>query len=344
MAKLKLCIVADLHAGDTADGTTSPPMKIQDGSKKRVFSNWSSRLSEACKIAVQHNADYFILLGDNIDSGDSDPVTTWASVCNQVEAEYAALTAGKIIAVYGNHEDSHASMEISDFIGTFVAEVDAAYRIASGNISDAWPGTVKANENICHLITLTNFVIVVTWGAGGRETIWDNTGVVYEGSYTNATAQLDWLKNTALAGVSKPVIVLCHEHLSDSDGQATISAAVLSGTPDNSHTNLQTILADVVTGGQPVTCFCGHYHRVNPNSGDIFWEKDTISGVNYYNLGPSVLGSFAKDMKGNTFFIIDIDTVLGVTAVKRFRHAKTARSRYEPYLIKPVRTRGRYNY
>ena len=137
------------------------------------------------------------------------------------------------------------------------------------------------------------------------------------------------MEDTIKPAITKPVIVFCHNHLSDTDGVSTISAPVLSGTPDNTNTNLQTILSNI---GQKVTCFCGHYHRVAPNT-NIDWEKDTItagggSAVDYYNLKGSVLGQSPSDMRGNTFFIVDVDTALGVTNLRCFKYFDTLRDRY----------------
>lgn len=343
----RFLILVDLHAGDVADGSRQVFWTTQDGSDWRVFSNWSDRVSEACKVGVLHKADFFVLLGDSIDSDDSDPVTTWATVINQVEAEYCVPAGGAVIPVFGNHEYAHASMEVSDWYGTWKAELGVGCKAGSDT---TWPKLALGNMVTSARWASTNFHLITVWGAGLEETIWDNTGVAFEGANTNAAAQLDWLENTALGGITKPVIVFSHQHLSDSDGLVSTPAAILSGTPDNGNTPLQTILSDC---GQKVTCFSGHYHRVAPADEKI-WEKDTInltanggSVVDYYNLRGSILGNHASDMRGNTFFLVDIDTVVGVTSIRPFRYSDSSRDRYNSNDLDDVmgtQLRGRERY
>ena len=353
MASNRLLILPDLHAGDSADGVQGVPRAAQDGASFwRVFSNWSARLSEACKVGVLYKADYFALLGDNIENLSTDALAVWAAVLNQIEAEYC-VPRGKsnnIIPVFGNHEYDTTDMEVSDWFGTLKTEVVVNFDATPGQ---AWPGGTKANTvTSCLWTDWDNFDFLTLWGAGGLEAIWDNVGETYEeGVDPNAAAQLDWLENTVVPALTKPLLVFCHQHLSDSDGLATIPAAILSGTPDNSNTPLQTILSDC---GQKVTCFCGHYHRVVPDDNKI-WEKDTINltanggaAVDYYNLRGSVLGTHAGDMRGNTFFIVDIDTVAGVTNIMPFRYSNTLRDRYNPHDLDNVmgthdRLRSRYS-
>jgi len=414
MARERFLFLTDLH-GDaaTADGGRSAPFTEQDGRGFRIYSNWSARLSGACKIAVAYKCDYFVLGGDSVNGDEADPVAMWEAILNQVEAEYCVPNGGgKIIPVYGNHEDGTA-MDISDFTLSYEAELAAGYKLTQTQI---WPGTEKASTYCAFSATETNFIIVVLWGASAVETIWDNTGIVFEGALENAVAELDWLKNYALTigtapatggcitaitqhatapqitttvehslvtgdsvklfdivgdmgddvlndneyvitvvdatkftvpanttgktytsggkvGVNKPVIVLCHQHLSDSDGATPITADVLSGTPDNSLVNAQTILS---TCGQKVTCLCGHYHRVDPNSERIMWEKNVITAgggraVDYYNFRGSVLGLHPNDKRGNTFFVVDIDTVNGVENVMTFRHSRGVKDRYNSH-------------
>ena len=318
----RFLILADLHAGDTADGAN---VEIQDGNKFRIFSNWSQRLNEACLIGVEQKVDFAILLGDNINGTDSTPQTTWEAVLNQIEAELLVPLGIKLVAIIGNHEDNSA-MEISEFVDSYKSELLGANEITGDIVGGThWP-ELTGNRYASFRADLTNFHIISTWGAPApaTRTIWDNTGVAYEGANVNAAAELDWLENTALSGITKPVLVFCHNHLSDTDGAATIPSSVLSGNPDTGDPNLQTILADA---GQKVTVFCGHYHRVAPNT-VIDWEKDTIAGVDYYNLGGSVLGCHPKDFKGNLFFIIDIDTVEGVTNLKAYKYHDKTRNRY----------------
>lgn len=347
MASNRFLILVDLHAGDTTEGARRVQWTTQDGNSWRVFSNWSDRVSEACKVGVLYGADYFVLLGDSIDGEDSDPVTTWAAVVNQVEAEYCVPTSGILIPVFGNHEYAHASMEVSDWYSTWATELGVSYKAALG---DTWPKAKFGNMVTCGNWTATNFHLTTVWGAGLEETIWDNEGVTFEGANANTVAQLDWLENTALDGITKPVIIFSHQHLSDSDGLVSIPAAILSGTPDNSNTPLQTILSDC---GQKVTCFCGHYHRVQPTYQKV-WEKDTInltanggSAVDYYNLRGSVLGHQANDMRGNTFFLVDIDTVAGVTNIRPFRYSNNIRDRYDSHDLDNImgtQSRGRERY
>lgn len=347
MASNRLLMIPDLHASDGADAPVSPPIAIQDGYKKRIFSNWSTRLSEACKVGVKYGAEFAVLLGDNIDMGDSAPQTTWELVLNQLESEFLVPASAKLIPIVGNHEDA-STMELSDFVVSYEAEVLSANRVSPVS-GTGWPGAVKNQKVSSFRADETNFHIITLWGAPSIETIWDNTNVVYEGENINGAAQLEWLEDDALEAVAitKPVLVFCHNHLSDSDGQTTISDPVLSGTPDNGHNNIQTILSACA---QKVTCFCGHFHRVEPNA-NIDREKDIItagggSAVDYYNLTASVLGRHAADTRGNTFFVIDVDTVLGVTDVKVFKYHNSSRDRYAPYDI-GVETggsvgRGRY--
>ena len=77
----------------------------------------------------------------------------------------------------------------------------------------------------------------------------------------------------------------------------------------------------------------GHFHRVAPESDGISGvthETDVINGVNYHNFKGAVLGDSASDLRGNTVFVVTIDTDLGVTEIKPFEYSNSARDRYNP--------------
>ena len=421
----RIAFLADLHASD-AGSTDGVNVTAQDGSAVRVFSNWSARLTEFMTVANIYNVDHIILLGDIINSAETDQPTVLALVCNQIEADLATNIPIHILP--GNH-DCVPGGTLMDLGGSGVgfwniwdAEIVAQKR---PQITEAtrWPGATPGKHFSSHISESTNFTIIQLWGTAGAS--WDTgdptnqTYITGEGTIVKPAGdfknQLDWLADTALAGVAKPVIVICHESLSHRDGAATIDADIL--------TTLQTTLAGVVNGGQNVDVFSGHYHKVAAGDGNL-WRKDEVrllpfdtgdgsevvvgdvitgvtsgatatvynvnltagawttdaSGnlhvanqvgtfqaerisvsagercsatansadqVNYYGFRGSVLARSATDLRGNTFFIIDVDTVLGVTSVRTFKYSNTSRDRYNPLDLDHImgthnRSRSRY--
>lgn len=335
----------DLHASDSvSDGGQ---LAAQDGWKVRVFSNWSQRLTEFTMKCVEYDVDRIVLGGDIVHATDAAPTTTLAAILDQIESE---VSARYVHAVVGNHEciPDGSLMTLAEFQGTVETALGAGYD-PQITVDTKWPGTIVVKNYVSYVVESTNFTIIHLWGAAGGtgnvtvEGNWntaDPANFAYEGGASKIVRpngdpknQLDWLADTALAGVAKPVLIFCHEHLADSDGSAAIDSTVVG--------LVRAILEAVVVAGQPVYCFSGHYHRVKPNA-IIDWELDIINGVKYYNFGGSVLAQDKFDMKGNLFFIVDIDTVIGVTAVRTFKYYKDSRGRYISYDISQDRIRSRY--
>ena len=342
MASERWAFLMDLHA--TTSGTDGGHAAVQDGSDVRIFSNWSARLNEFGVTAEKYNCDHVVLLGDILDNGDAAQTTVLASVCNEIEA---LVSSGvQIHMVPGNHDciRTGALMQLGEFQSAVETEISGT-KLPGITGSTKWPGVPVPGKHYVSYVSEglganTNFTTIHLWGssAGGWDAA-DPANFAYvtgEGDIVRPQGdpknQLDWLADTALAGIAKPVVVLCHESLAHRDGAATLSEIVV--------TTVQTTLAGVVTGGQPVNVFGGHYHRVFPTGSGHTWRKDTISGVNYYGLRGSVLGKHKHDMRGNTFYIVDIDTVAGVTNIKTFQYSNSIRDRYDPYDIDNVLKKG----
>ena len=316
---IRLGLLADLHAGDTTDGAS---IVAQDDGFCRVFSNWSARLTQFSKVCVRESVDYAILLGDIIDRWDNDPNTTLAAVFAQAKIELLDEGIG-VIPLVGNH--GHAVMSVKVFQVAFIDNCGWG----GTNPTDHWPSSGLTRSYASFRRDVGDFTFIVVWGSA--DDAWDNAGVDYDGDFgirTNAASQLDWLENTSLANAgTDKIIVLSHEHLSDRDGLATIDDNVLDGdpdAPDDASNPVQTILTD---HSQQVVVFQGHYHRVT-SAGNSYWRDDTIGGRHYYSLRGSVLGRAATDRRGNTFYIVDVDSAAGVISARIFKYHRISRDRY----------------
>ncbi len=342
----RLAILADLHASASmADGETN---ETQDGSYVRILSNWSQRLTEFITAALLYKADRLVLLGDIVHATDSDQVTVLAAVCTQIATEIV----GSSIIVHvlpGNHDCSHLGtvMLLHEFQGAVEGNIGAGNRPTIPAASK-WPGNPTQIKYVSYISNGTNFRYVHCWGSAGGSTLakkgWntdDPANYAYEDTVDEIIRplgdpknQMDWVDDQSFNNNSKPYIVFCHEPLGHIDGSPKIHAdiqAVVQGD-----------LAAEVVAGYPVSVFDGHYHRVFPIGDGHTWRKDTINNVDYYTLRGSVLGKNAYDMQGNTFYIVDVDTVLGVTDAKIFEYNKDIRGRYVNYDISQERLRSRY--
>lgn len=338
-AIVQVAILADLHAS-VSGSTDGARLAAQDGNYVRVFSNWSERLTEFTTAAKLYNADRMVLLGDIVHSLDDNQVATLGVVCNQIEAEAATVNI-PIHIIPGNHDclPTGIAMLLHEFQGTIEGQI-VSTNLPSVPAGSKWPNTPVAKKYVSYISNGVNFRYIHLWGAaGGADEGWDvvdPANYAYEDTADKITRpvgaianQINWLDNKALDAVATPMIIFCHESLAHRNGTATIDADILA--------QVQADLADEVVAGRPVNAFGGHYHRVFPTGDDLHTlRKDTISGVNYYGLRGSVLAKNATDMRGNTFYIVDVDTVLGVTNVKTFQYSNAARDRYNPFDIDAI--------
>jgi len=78
---------------------------------------------------------------------------------------------------------------------------------------------------------------------------------------------------------------------------------------------------------------------VAPNVATVFGDA-----VEYRNPHAQVLGNTPSDMRGNTFYIVDIDPTVGITRTQKHQYSTSSRDRYEPYDIDNGDNRGRERY
>ena len=101
MSKFRIGAIADLHAGDAADGTGG--VASQDGNFTRIISNWSQRLTEFAAACAKYNVDAAAILGDTVDENDSAWTTTFGTVCTQLKAELETAAGIPAFVIMGNH-------------------------------------------------------------------------------------------------------------------------------------------------------------------------------------------------------------------------------------------------
>ncbi len=339
MASKRFAIIADIHLATVPnDGTRVAP---QDGSYVRVRSNAIARATVFAKTAEKYGADYLVLLGDQLQTGNT---ATHEALYTALHDAIEANSSGKIIPIYGNHDVGSATVQ--QFQTRFLADTTSGHRVVW---ADRWPGSGLQKRYVSGTYDDGTFLLVFLWGFGpGTGIIWDTddlatyeyeTGQKITQPGGAAENQLDWLKDTALAGIGKPAVIFCHEQMGTAEGASIIDASIRSGTPTAGQ-NIQTTLGNVVTGGQAVHVFSGHYHRVTSAYEPAYHLKETISGADYYTLRGSVLGRNKSDLRGNTFFIIDIDDSVGVTNIRTIKYSTSIRDRYDPYDIDNILPQG----
>lgn len=346
----KFLILPDLHGGFPLGPPRSIP--IQDGADWRIYSNWEDRLLEACAVGVAESCDAFVLLGDNMESQspNGQEVTIWESILTIIQTNFSEKTSGTgtIVPLMGNHERA-AVLEVTEFGGSYTSTVSSDFRVTFSAPDVHWPGLRSQGRSSNFAWIDTDFSILGTTSFNDIDTIWDATGVEYETGLTNSLSQLDWFETKALpVSAGKPTIIFSHYHLSDIFGSA-LPDRILSGTPSNSDINIQTQLASHVSGGDPVYVFQGHFHKVIDDANDkqtAIWDMTDIGGVEYYSLRGSILGKNSSDLRGNTCFVVTVDTVTGVS-IKTYQYSSTARDRYNPLDIDNIvgtnQRRSRYS-
>lgn len=326
-------ILTDLHASDTSGDDQN--IGIQDGSAYRITSNWSQRLTEFSTLCNVKNVDGIFLIGDLIQKTDDNSVAQLVEVVNQIEAETTALIA----TVPGNHEinkNDGTTMSVAQWGASTYSELAAGRRYSTTNaILYQWPN--RAAAQVCSFLNTTgDYQLLVLWGqAKGAWDAADPANYEYDATATNIDApitgaenQLVWIANTVTSAVTKPLIVLCHEHISDRGGSATIDADILA--------TLQSHLADIATAtNKAVIVIQGHLHKVSGSvtstqSPNLLYTKDTTTtaGVTYYSLKGSVIATRKGNMRGNTCFTLKVDLTTGESVLTPYYYKNTTRGRY----------------
>ncbi len=335
-ATLRVAVLTDLHAtAETADGGGGAI--FGDGSHVRVYSNWSQRLTEFITAAKLYNADIIILLGDSIDNSVTDKDALWDTVLAQVASEWGDNAFAPVL---GNHERVTGGDQLT--VTQFATRWDNNMGTSWAAISSPWP-SLKAFHRVSNYLYLINadFGIMALTGTlkAGASAVhfshWD-TAIVedYDAGLNTASSGLNWMANVALGNLgTRHVIAINHHPLQSNAIGLDMPDRIISGTPDDGEDNLQ----DQLSGhSQPVTFLSGHYHSVTPAEPKFKLDTTTISNVNDLMLRGSVLGRSANDMRGNTFYIIDIDKTDGPVNIRAFQYSRTARDRYNPFDIDAV--------
>ncbi len=350
---LKKSIVYTMDAASTDNDTFTIS---DDGDLSNVFAANDTIISE------DGNNDNLYTIESVSYSAPDFTITVVGEIRNAV----AAGTITKIVMplmVFGNHDHPGAGADTTfinlqtQYSSVFGPTNSTQWKSCFG-LEDAvpngefWPGAVKIEDFSNYRYRNGkgfSFICLMgraTFGTAPND-LWNNTGITYDTGNTNAITQFDYLIGTTAstgltAASTDHVIVLCHEHLGDSEGFAALPAAILS----SGGTNVQGTLGG---HGQKVTALSGHLHRVRAGTqGQPPVRKDTIQGVDYMSFRGSVLGKFPGDTRHSSFFLLEFNDITGVLDdVRSFQNSSSYRDRYNPSDIDNVSgddSRGRERY
>ena len=340
MPKLRVAVLEDLHAGGVADEFVVTGSQ-SDGPSARIYSNWSARLTEFTTACSKYNVDIVVLGGDNVDSTAADKEATWDAVMLQIYNELGDIA---FASTMGNHERATAgdgAMTVKEWI---TAVSDSSLDVAYAAWGNTWPGAVKGFLQFCTYTYLINadFGLISMVGllkSGATFDHWDVDVVEdYDTGKDTSVSQLHWLNSTALPAMqTRHVIVIGHYPMVTVDeGTLDLPDNVMFDTPADGEDPLQTQFS---AHSQPVTAITGHYHDVQHGSPPYLINRVKVGAgqtVPYIHLRGSVLGHNLLDARGNTFYIIDIDKVLGPTNIRTFQYSTSERYRLPPHSIQAV--------
>lgn len=323
MSLLRIAYSTDYHYTEEANAEVG-----LDSPWFRIYSTASSRTREFFRLTKPFNPDIYLFDGDLINSGAADPPAQMTQFKADVDAEGIDLSNNGYF-LCGNHDYVAYGNDVDEFFSGSTG-IGTNYRAAGAGW---WP---NAMTNQCAWYDdVGGFRLI------GLATAINAGGNFDDEAYGSAIGdnQRDWLnEGGGPLDTSNPIVVFSHAHLTVTTGRA------FAYNNEDDGTILTGLRADFTTAGVKAV-ICGHYHKGLIEVTGANYE--IINNVRYYGLRGSVIGRHLTDIS-NFFYVIDIDSTLGVTVVRYFRYTVSTRGRTDPYNIgkllgKTVRGRGRYS-
>ena len=304
-------LITDLHFGDTADGAG---ISQGDGGGERIYSTAAKRLAEFRKETLKRNVDFRISLGDAVDGGDSDYVTTFGTTAAGFVKDFGDPTAEGIDHWHakGNHED--ANMTTTEWKGA-VAPTQNANSVSPDNL---WSGS-KVYSAYTFEIGGIRFVVVNSQAGDD----WDND--------PGGADHLTWLEDSLSQAI--PNIVFVHQYVRFDGSFGSLSEALCTAIQGVFATHNATY-----ANGQILAVLQSHRHTgYLQRSGQPIIE----AGIPHYGLRCSVLGRNISDLTANAFYIFDVSTTGVICRPYSLPHFGRARHTFGLNRSGLDRTRGR---